>query len=64
MLTRKEVDRMNYEELLRLVRFEPLGSEIFTSDIGGYIMDRFDMLRDTLPLAEKVAASKHIGWGD
>ena len=62
MIARESIDTMSYEDMLRLYRFEPIGSKLFTSDIGAYFMDRFDYLRDTVSLQERVAASKNVGW--
>ena len=57
------IDAKSYEELLRGVRYEPLGSEWFQGETGEYWNQRMNELR-ALPGGDErhVAASKSIGW--
>jgi hypothetical protein len=59
-----EIDAMSYEQLLRLNRFEPIGSPWFQGYVGTYLMLRMAELRGAPGgQAEHVRASKAIGWG-
>lgn len=57
-----EIDAKSVEEILRLVRFEPVGSPWFCGDCGPYVTKRLSELRSQDNDAY-VAASKAIGWG-
>ena len=61
MITPKQkasIDAMTYEAMLRLHRFEPLGSPMFLGDSGEYFMS---VMASKKPL-NHVAISKRIGW--
>ena len=56
-----EIDSMNYEAMLRLLRFAPAGHLFFVSgtEVCVYFADRMAELKKT---ADHVGASKRIGW--
>lgn len=60
------VQTASYEDLLRKIRFEPIGSEWMSRDqVYKAIDDRMKALRNAPGgNAIHVAASKKIGWGD
>lgn len=58
---KKQIDAMDYEEMLRRWRFAPVGDAIFSGAAGGYYAKRMFALRDKDPQAS-VSASKQIGW--
>ena len=60
---KKWIDNATYEELLRKWRFEPIGSSWFVSDTGTYFSLVFSRKKAELTEAERVAASKRVGWG-
>lgn len=55
------LENATVEDLLSMVRFEPIGSPRFAGEQGEKIMKRLAELRDEDPAAY-VAASKRIGW--
>lgn len=58
---KKQIDAMDYVELLRLWRFSPAGHPWFTNKIVyNYIRNRMQTLRDEG--VDPVAASKEVGW--
>jgi hypothetical protein len=64
MMTMQEMDAVNalsVEELLRQVRFAPVGDPRFQGDRGEYRMNRLAELREQDPDAY-TQASKNIGW--
>lgn len=60
------VASMSYEDMLRFVRFEPVGSgHPYLDDNsrpGVAFWTRWRYLYKTTDIAERVAASKRIGW--
>lgn len=54
------IDKATYEELLRHIRFAPLGDRLFIGDIGKYFRESMAAKRGSD--AEHTAASKRIGW--
>lgn len=65
-MTQKEknkIDRMSYESMLRMNRFEPMGSPIFSGDSGTYFLKVMSKKREALPEGEHIRISKLIGWG-
>lgn len=56
-----DIESATVEDLLRLVRFEPIGSPVLQGEQGEAIMKKLDELRKEDPAAY-VAASKRIGW--
>ena len=59
-----QIDGMTYEDMLRRVRFDSLGSLFFNSFsvAGKYAWARWTQLCQDTPHEERVAASKSIGW--
>jgi hypothetical protein len=57
------IDSLSYVELLRKVRYAPLGDPIFQGETGEYFGNRMAELRAAPGGNERhVAASKFIGW--
>lgn len=59
--TKAHIDAMNYERLLRQVRYAPIGDPWFQGETGKYWGERMAELKAADP-GEAVAASKRIGW--
>jgi hypothetical protein len=57
-----KIDKMNYEEMLRMNRFHPVGSEWFQGEIGDYFLAEMYRKKAELTPAEQVSASKAVGW--
>lgn len=58
----KNIDTMNYEQMLRKYRFAPSGDPYFQGSTGDYFMKRFEALHKLLSPSEIVEASKTVGW--
>lgn len=58
--TKKQIDGMDYESMLRRWRFAPVGDPMFTGESGVYFQKRMEELRAAG--ADHVGASKRIGW--
>lgn len=56
------ISRASPEEVLRLWRFEPIGSEYFEGKVGDALTSRIAEIRSTLSDTEWVALSKRVGW--
>ena len=56
------IDRMGYEQMLQLNRFEPIGSPWFGPEVGPYLIARMNELRQAISDAEFTQISKKIGW--
>lgn len=50
------------QEILRLWRFEPVGSEYFEGDLGTCLAARYAEIRSMLSDSEWTALSKSVGW--
>lgn len=58
------IDSLCYQDLLRKVRFAPIGDPWFQDETGEYWGKRMNELRAQRGGNERhVAASKSIGWG-
>lgn len=60
--TRKLIDDMSYEQMLRLYRFEPSGSPWFTGEVGDYFHLMMLEKKNALSNEEQVEISKRVGW--
>ena len=58
---KKQIDTMDYEQLLRKWRFAPVGDPMFQGEVGKYSAIRLAELRAKEPDGG-AAASKRIGW--
>ncbi len=59
---KKQIDGMNYEEMLRLWRFSPSGTTMFQGDTGTYFTEEMKKKRKAIGELAAVTASKNIGW--
>lgn len=59
---KKEIDSMNYKQLLTKWRFAKVGDSFFKDDIGKYYSEIMLKKRDELSTGEAVRISKEIGW--
>jgi len=59
---KKAIDEMSYEKMLRLNRFEPIGSPWFQGEIGKYFWDVMGKKRSKLAYCDQVEISKKVGW--
>jgi hypothetical protein len=60
--TREAIDKMSYEDMLRLWRYEPIGSPWFSGEIAIYFSESMVSKRDALDPAERTAISKSVGF--
>jgi hypothetical protein len=58
---KKIIDEKDIEDLLRGIRFSPVGNPWFQGETGKYWLKRYAELRLQDPAAH-IAASKCIGW--
>lgn len=56
------IDAMDFEAMLRLVRFAPVGDPLFESETGSYFIRVMGRLREELPEGHHAIISKRIGW--
>ena len=56
------IDQQDYESLLRRWRHSPTGYPMFQGEIGDYYAVVMRRKKAETPHAERVAASKRIGW--
>lgn len=61
-IEKKQIDNMNYEDLLRLWRNAPAGHPMFQGETGDYYSKVMAEKRKQVGDAAHTAASKHIGW--
>lgn len=59
---KQEIDSMSYEHMLKMWRFENLGSIYFVGEIGEYFATNMYQKRAKLSIKEIVEISKRIGW--
>lgn len=55
------IERMGYEEMVRLLRFAPIGDAMFCGAPGEFFGKRLGQLQAALSPAEQVAISKIVG---
>ena len=60
--TKREIDSMTYEKMLRLWRFAPLGDPMFQGETGQYFSEVMKEKKSKLTDCEHVRVSKLIGW--
>jgi hypothetical protein len=60
--TKKMIDSMNYEHMLRLWRFASMGDPLFQGETGKYFAEVMKKRRSEISNSEQVRASKTIGW--
>ena len=61
---KEHIDNMSYEEMLRSVRFDPVGNEVFSgTEICTYFIDAIKKRRMEIGPVNHAAASKAVGWG-
>lgn len=61
---KKEIDTMNFDEMLRLYRFAKSGHPMITGDVGEYFLSKFFERKKNMLHSDFVAASKRVGWGN
>lgn len=57
-----KIDEMDYESMLRLWRNAPSGHSMFQGETGEYYAKIMSKKSSEISDAERVAASKNIGW--
>lgn len=60
--TKKMIDSMDYESMLRRWRNAPVGDSIFQGETGKYYAEVMKRKRSEISNDEHVVASKRIGW--
>lgn len=63
-MTIEEIQELDFEQALRLIRFTPLGSDLFTqgTELHQAMADRWSYLSSITPIEEQAKISKKIGW--
>jgi len=56
------VERMEYEEMVRKLRFAPVGDPMFLGTVGDAFGRRLRVFEDKLSHDYRVAVSKEVGW--
>lgn len=59
---KEQIDMMDYESMLSLWRFAPVGHPMFQGDTGDYYSKIMREKATKLSDWERVAASKSVGW--
>ncbi len=59
---KKWIDSASYQQLLSRWRFDPVGSPWFQGEVGEHYNKVMKERHKTVPVEEKVRASKSIGW--
>lgn len=59
---KKLIDGMDYVGMLRAWRHSPSGHYLFSGDTGEYFKKIMLQKKNKLEPAERVAASKEVGW--
>jgi hypothetical protein len=57
------IEQLDYEQLLRLWRFEPNRSPYFTGAVGERFVEVINDKKSKLSEEARVEASKRVGWG-
>jgi hypothetical protein len=60
---KSKIDAMNYEAMLRIWRFAPMGADIVSGEVGDYFKESMLTKKAALGDSEQVQISKTIGWG-
>lgn len=60
--TKKEIDAMNYEQMLSNWRFCPAGSHLFQGDTGQYFSKVMQDKKSKLAAGQAAQISKDVGW--
>jgi hypothetical protein len=56
------INRMNYEDMVRALRFAPIGDPMFIGEVGDFFGHRLRILQSELSTAAQVAVSKLVGY--
>ena len=61
---KQQIDNMSYEQMLRKVRFAPIGDPFFLggTELADYFAKRMSIKKAEVGQEGHVAASKRIGW--
>lgn len=59
---KKEIDNMEYAQLLSKWRHSPIGDPMFQGDSGDYFAKVMREKKDSLTHENQVAISKSVGW--
>jgi len=59
---KKQIDAMNYEQMLGIWRFAPIGADIVSGEVGDYFKETMFSKKKQLSDGDQVRASKNIGW--
>lgn len=59
---KKQIEDMSYESMLREWRHAPIGSKNFCGERGEFFTKVMHRKRDEESDADRVAASKRVGW--
>lgn len=60
---KEQIDRMDYEEMLRKWRFAPVGDPMLAAENDEYFAQVMQEKRKAAGESAHVSASKNIGWG-
>lgn len=59
---KRQIDAMDYENMMRDWRFAPVGDPMFQGDSGKYYSEVMRKKRKAISDEERVDVSKRIGW--
>ena len=59
---KNQIDNMDYESMLSLWRYAPVGHPMFQGEVGDYYAKVMREKGAKISESEKVAASKSVGW--
>ena len=59
---KNQIDGMNYEAMMSKWRFAPIGDPLFQGESGTHFSKVIAEKRDKISDAERVEASKNVGW--
>lgn len=59
---KNEIDSMSLEDIIRKIRFTPIGDEFFIGESYSYFAQHRSKVMDKSSLEDYTAASKRVGW--
>ncbi len=59
---KKRIDDMSYEDILRHIRFDPIGHPMHPGEVGTYFFEAYKKKRVEVGSVEAVRISKLVGW--
>lgn len=60
--TKDQIDSMDYETMLKIWRFAPLGADLVSGETGDYFKSSMLGKKNALLHEDQVRVSKIVGW--